>query len=302
MHPFVVTLMLVLATVLWGANFNLAKHVLTEVPALAAGAARFDIAALVMLAICLVRREHVPLLRHARVYAMLGGIGIAGFNILFFYGMQSTSAVNGALIMAANPLLTAIFAVVMTGARLRPLQWVALPIGLGGVAFVVLGAGAHFQIEGGDLVILGGSVCWGLYNVLVGQKLPRDVSALANTTGVMSMGALFLTIVALAAGTKFEVPGWDASLSLIAMALGGSVLSYLFWNAGIARLGASRAALFMNLVPVTSMVIAAIEGQAPTWAQAVGGLVVIGAVALSSWPGSPTARRSMSRPNLQESA
>jgi drug/metabolite transporter (DMT)-like permease len=38
-----------------------------------------------------------------------------------------------------------------------------------------------------------------------------------------------------------------------------------------------------NLVPVTSMIISAIEGQAPTHSQLLGGLLVIGAVSFASF-------------------
>ena len=275
---------LALATIIWGANFNLVKHVLADMNALTAAAARFDIAALVMLVICLVRGERIPFVRHGATYATLGLVGICGFNVLFFFGMRSTSAVNGALIMAGNPLLTAALAFVMTGVRLNQRQIVALPIACAGVAFVVLGGGAHLQLERGDLLLMGASLSWALYNVLVGQRLPREVSSLANTTGVMTAGAVGLTALALVDSAPVHVPGTDALVSLLLMSLGGSVLAYLFWNAGIARVGAPRAALFINLVPVTSMVIAALEGQAPTWVQQVGGAVVIGAVLLASWP------------------
>jgi drug/metabolite transporter (DMT)-like permease len=275
---------LALATIIWGANFNLVKHVLADMDALTAAAARFDIAALVMIVICLVRGERIPLLRHGVAYATLGLVGICGFNVLFFFGMRSTSAVNGALIMAGNPLLTAALAFALTGVRLNWRQIAALPIACAGVAFVVLGGGAHWQLERGDLLLLGASLSWALYNVLVGQRLPRDVSSLANTTGVMTAGAVGLSALALVDAAPIHVPGTDALVSLLLMSLGGSVLAYLFWNAAIARVGASRAALFINLVPVSSMVIAALEGQAPTWAQQVGGAVVIGAVLVASWP------------------
>jgi drug/metabolite transporter (DMT)-like permease len=278
------TLLLALATLIWGANFNLVKHVLVDMHALTAAAARFDIAAVVMLAICVVRGERIPVLRYGATYATLGLVGICGFNVLFFFGMRSTSAVNGALIMAGNPLLTAALAFVLTGSRLNPRQIAALPIACAGVAFVVLGGGAHWQLERGDLLLLGASLSWALYNVLVGQRLPQEVSSLANTTGVMTAGAIALSVLALVKGAPVQVPHTDALVSLLLMSLGGSVLAYLFWNAGIARLGASRAALFVNLVPVSSMAIAALEGQAPTWVQQVGGAVVIGAVLVASWP------------------
>jgi drug/metabolite transporter (DMT)-like permease len=224
----------------------------------------------------------VPLIRHGVAYATLGIVGVAGFNVLFFYGMQMTSAVNGALIMALNPLLTALLAYLLRIHRPEARQLVAFPIGAAGVAVVVLGGGAQLRIGDGDLLMLAGNVCWAFYNVMVGKLLPRDVGGLANTTGVMLAGAIALTLVALLAGSPVSVPGSDALGSLLLMSLGGSVLAYLFWNAGIARLGAARTALFLNLVPVSSMVISAFEGRPPTWLQLAGGAVVIGAVSLAS--------------------
>ena len=270
-----------LAAVMWGANFNLSKHVLVDLSALTAGAARFDIAALAMLAICAIKGQRVPLIRHGRSYATLGLVGIAGFNVLFFYGMQTTSAVNAALIMALNPLTTALLAFVVGGHRPDLRQLIAFPIGAAGVGVVVLGGGAHFRIAEGDVLMLAGNLCWAFYNVMVGRLLPREVGALANTTGLMVAGAVALSLAAVVAGAPVAAPGSDALGSLLLMSLGGSILAYLFWNAGIARLGASGTALFLNLVPVSSMVISAFEGRPPTWEQLTGGAIVIAAVSLA---------------------
>jgi drug/metabolite transporter (DMT)-like permease len=270
------------AAMMWGANFNLSKHVLVDLNALVAGAGRFDIAALVMLAVSALKGQAVPLIRHGRAYATLGLVGIAGFNVLFFYGMQTTSAVNAALIMALNPLLTALLSFLVHGQRPDSRQLLAFPIGAAGVGVVVLGGGAHVRIAEGDLLMLAGNLCWAFYNVMVGKLLPRDVGGLANTAGLMVAGAIALTLTAVLAGAPVTVPGRDALGSLLLMSVGGSVLAYLFWNAGIARLGAARTALFLNLVPVSSMVISAFEGLPPTWVQLAGGAIVIGAVSLAS--------------------
>lgn len=281
------------AAVLWGANFNLAKHVLADMDALAAAAARFDIAALVMLAACSWQGMTIPLRRHGRTYAILGLLGIGGFNVLFFYGMQLTSAVNGALIMALNPLLTALLAYLMTGTRPTPRQLLAFPVAAAGVAVVVLGGGARLRIGNGDILMLAANLCWATYNVLVAKLLPRDVASLVYTAAVMLAGALALTLVAALAGTAVAVPGPDALVSLMLMSLGGSVLAYLFWNAGIARLGATKTAVFLNLVPVSAMLIAAFEGQPPSAVQLLGGGIVIAAVSLASLrPGKPAAAAS----------
>lgn len=280
--------LLVFAVVLWGANFNLSKPVIAELHPLVAGAARFVIAALVMLAVMAVRRQAVPLIRHAKPYAILGLVGIGGFNLLFFFGMQGTSAVNGALIMATNPLMTALLAAMILGERPNSRQMLALPVALAGVAVVILGNGASVQLGRGDALMLGANLCWALYNVLARRLMPAE-SGLVNTTGVMVMGASVLTVAALLAHAPMAVPSAPAAGALLIMAVGGSVLAYLFYNAGLATLGAGRTALFINLVPVTAMVIAAVWGTPPTPLQLTGGLVTIGAVTLAMLP----ARRSM---------
>jgi drug/metabolite transporter (DMT)-like permease len=61
-------------------------------------------------------------------------------------------------------------------------------------------------------------------------------------------------------------------------------LAYLFWNTGIARFGAGRTALFMNLIPVFAMLTAALMGQLPNLAQIMGGVLVISGVALAMVP------------------
>lgn len=283
MNARMTIVLVAMSAVLWGANFNLSKPVIAEMHPLVAGAARFVIAALVMLVVMAIRRESVPLIRHAKAYGALGLVGIGGFNLLFFMGMQETSAVNGALIMATNPLMTALLAAVILGERPNPRHMLALPVALAGVAVVLLGGGATLALSRGDGLMLGANLCWALYNVL-GRRLMPAGSGIANTTGVMVMGALALIVVAGLAGAPVALPGPQAGLALVVMAVGGSVVAYLFYNAGLARLGAGRTALFLNLVPVTTMIIAAATGTPPTALQLAGGLVTIGAVTMAMLP------------------
>jgi drug/metabolite transporter (DMT)-like permease len=274
-------LLVALTAVMWGANFNLAKPVLAELHPFVAGADRYLIAAAIMLALTHFRGERVPL-RHARTYVILGIVGVFGFNLFFFLGMASTSPVNGALIMALNPLTTSLIAWAMLGDKPTPRQLLAFPVGIVGVAIVVLGAGAQVHVAIGDLFLMIANINWAFYNVLVKRQMPQDTSSVASTAGIMSVGALALTAVALIAGESFSMPSLHAGSALIVMSVGGGVLAYLFWNIGIARLGAARAAVFLNLVPVASMLISAVSGEPPTPVQLFGGALVIGAVSFSA--------------------
>jgi drug/metabolite transporter (DMT)-like permease len=273
----------------WGANFVLAGPVLADLAPLWAAPLRFLLGAAVMLLIVTLRREQLLALlrRHAGTYLLLAGVGVAGFNLLFFYALQSTSAANAALIMATNPLITTLLAAVILGERPTARYLVSLPVALVGVTVVITHGEWHrlasFHVAGGDLLMLAANLSWALYNVLGRRYMPQG-TPLANTTLIMSMGAVLLLCFALGSGIHFATPGIKADAALLAMALGGTVLAYLFWSIGIMRLGAARTAIFLNLVPVFTMLVGLIIGTLPSVSQIAGGLLVIGGVTISMLP------------------
>lgn len=270
-----------MAAIFWGANFNLARPVLAEMTPYVAGASRYVLAAAVMILIAQIRKEATPL-RHWQAYLTLGVVGVFGFNLFFFLGMETSSAINGALIMGLNPLLTALLGYLILGDKPSKRQMLAFPIGIAGVAIVVLGAGAQLTVSVGDIYLLIATLNWALYNVLVKKMMPMNVSGTANTAGIMTFGAVALSIAAFVHGDSASLPGIQAGTALLMMSLGGGVLAYLFWNASISHLGPSKAAIFMNLVPVTTMIIAAFEHMPPNHAQLFGAVLIISAVTFSS--------------------
>ena len=278
-----------LSALFWGANFALAGPVLADLPPLWAAALRFSLATLVMLALVAWRSEDLmaPLRRHAWTYALLGAVGIGGFNLLFFFALQTTSAANGALIMATNPLVTTALAAVLLGETASRRQLATMPIALIGVAAVISGGDPqrllHMQVARGDALMIGADVTWAFYNILVRRYLPSG-SAVANTTLVMTAGMLLLLAVAMGGGESVHIPGIKAAIALATMVVGGTVLAYLFWNMGIARLGAGRTSLFLNLVPVFAMLVGGLLGTIPSEIQVIGGLMVIGAVSIAMLP------------------
>jgi drug/metabolite transporter (DMT)-like permease len=109
-------------------------------------------------------------------------------------------------------------------------------------------------------------------------------SPLVNTTWIMAVGAAVLLGVAIASGVQPAAPGAKAAMSIAVMAAGGTVLAYLFWSMGIARLGAPRTAIFLNLVPVFAMLLGVLIEDVPTASQLIGGLLVLGGVTISMLP------------------
>ncbi|PEY42441.1 hypothetical protein CN354_03080 [Bacillus cereus] len=81
--------------------------------------------------------------------------------------------------------------------------------------------------------------------------------------------------------SKYAVQYFSA-IHIAAWRFGMSVLGYLWWNNGIAQIGAARTSLFFNLVPVVTMLISFIEGVNITVAQCIGMILVITGVLYSS--------------------
>jgi drug/metabolite transporter (DMT)-like permease len=276
--------LLVSATALfWGANFVLAGPVLSDLPPLWAAAVRFLLGAALMLAVAMVRREDLLglLRRHALVYLMLGTVGIAAFNLLFFYALQSTSANNGALIMAINPLLTTLLAAVFIGEQASLRHILALPAVV--ISHGEPGRFASLTFSHGDLMMLSATLSWAAYNVLARRYMPQG-SPVAHTTWIMAAGALVLLTAALSSDSHIHALGGRASIAMAFMVVAGTVLAYLFWGLGIARLGAGRTAIFINLVPVFAMLTSTFIGDIPTGAQLIGGMLVLGGVVISMFP------------------
>lgn len=55
----------------------------------------------------------------------------------------------------------------------------------------------------------------------------------------------------------------------------GAVLTFLWWNQGIAKVGASRTSVFFNLVPVVTLILSALMGKSIGWIQVAGTFAVI---------------------------
>jgi drug/metabolite transporter (DMT)-like permease len=283
-----VYLMLILTTLFWGANFNLGKYVLDTVEPMNAGAWRFMMAAAIMVVVVLVRekpdwqgiRQNLPAL------VAMALIGIFGFNLAFFFGLRTTSSINGSLIMTLNPSITVILASIVMNEAIRPRQVLGLALSMVGVVVVVTGGSwqslTHLSFASGDLLILIGNLCWAIYSV-IGKRAVKNLSSLQTTAVTMLIGAVAINAMALTMHNgSLPVPPSSSLLVLGVMAVFGTVLGYLFWNKGIGAIGPARTAVFFDLVPIFTMLIAIALGQQVILAQWFGAILVMTGVLFSS--------------------
>lgn len=284
-------LMLIGFAVFTGATFNLAQYSVHYFSAASAAAWRFSIAALVMILILGWQKQiHLNIIKaHWKMYILLGTVGIFGFNTFFFLGMQYTSPLNGALIMGTNPLVTALFAYFILKNPITKQQFLGIFFALVGVILVLTQGSLEIvqtlSISKGDLLILSGNVCWALYGVL-GRKYLKGSSSMETTTYTMITGSLCLIVLTTflpspQSLSHVTVSAWGA---ILFMALFTSVLGYLWWNKGMATIGASNTSLFFNLVPVVTMILSILTGAPISLPQFIGTcLVILGVLTASGF-------------------
>lgn len=286
-NTLAVWLMAVLSVFFWGSNFNAAAFLVGHLSPLSAAAERFTVAIGLMLLWRLLRGRPETRLTGTDILVLsaLGLIGVFGFNFAFFEGMRQTSPLNGALIMATSPLVTALLTGWLLQTPIRRLQGVGIVVSLAGVSLVVTGGHLHdLHVAPGDLDMMLACLCWSLYSVLV-KKFAGHVHPIQLTRWTLGAGVLCLWIVAAFTSDPLvelrQLP-LDHHLLLVYMAVFGSILAYVMFLNAVQVIGPGRIALVFNLVPVFTLIIGLAFGHAPDSAQVFGMMLVFAGVIVGS--------------------
>lgn len=287
-----VYLRLVLTALMWAGMFHVGQYAVAHMSPLSAAAWRFGLAALIFLPLVAWREgwSLEGLRRNALVLTVMAVVGVFGFNMGLFYGLQHTSAVNGALIVGVNPALTAVLAAFINRRAPSVAQVVGLVLGLAGVVVVVSHGSwatlASLHLASGDALVLLGALCWAVYTVLP-QRFVKGLSSVQVAASTVTGGAILMVAFASVSTTDLvQWPSWPMLAAISFMGIFGSVLAYLWWNDGIKVIGPTQAAICMNFVPLFATLIGVLRGQHVGAAQWVGAALVVGGVLVSAlWKG-----------------
>lgn len=250
-------LALIACGMLWSSNTVLVRGLRADVPPIAFAAARWAIAAIVLVPLAwrpLMR--DMPMVRaHWPALAAAGFVGIALFTVVLFIGVQNTVALNSGLMSATQSLWVGLVAWAVLGDRLNRWQWGGFAIAATGAAVIVtqghlteLGS-VDFRI--GDPIYLTSLIIWGFYSVIL-QKLPRglDIRTILLVTAVVGALALMPFWLGEALLIRDMNWSWEVVAALFYGALFSGIGAFGLWNVGVVLIGASAASFFMYLIPL----------------------------------------------------
>lgn len=257
-------LLLSVTSLFWAGNVIVGRAVAGMIPPITLSCLRWTLATFIFLpfAWSFLRRDWA-LVRKSWLSIMLFGIiGPGCYNTLSYMGLAWTEALNGLILNAAGPIFIALVSWGIFGDRLRAVQVAGLAMGFFGVLAVIakgdlrLLTGLTFGL--GDIVLIIGMIMWSIYTACL--RLRPDVSwqsFSATTYGVAAIGNLPLAAIELThGGTMSANSGTIAAVSYTAIF--PSLIAYMCYNRGVAILGATRAGLYLFLVPVFGALFAMI--------------------------------------------
>ena len=271
---------LIVASVLWGGAMSGTKFALGGFAPVTLLAIELVAAAAVLWLVLLARGYRAP-----RVWWLPVILGLLEPALAYLgetLGLSMTSAVHGALLSGLESALVVVLAALVLRETITLAAALAVLVAAGGL--VVLAApGASHGTAAGDLLVAGGVLSASLYTI-VAKRFDDGSDPLSLTTWQFTVAAL---AVGGAAAVRWA-SGADAApvavaprfwLAAALVGVAGYGLSFLIFNTVISRVGATQAAVVLNLIPVFAFFGATVFlGEGVTSADVIGAVLVGGSV------------------------
>ena len=277
--------------IFWGGTFISGRMLAGHVSPFCAAFLRF-VAASSILLIILYRKNHgfphVPRRLFLPIF-FLSLTGIFSYNILFLWGLHSVDASRASVIIANNPIFIAVFASLIFQERLGLIKSLGVLVSVAGAVIAISKGDVAGLLRGafgwGDVMIFGCVLSWVAFS-LIGKTVIAHVSPLTAITYASTVGALLLLFPAIMDGVfanlgSYTIHDWS---NILFLGIFGTAIGFVWYYQGIEYIGATRAGLFINLVPISAILLAfLLLGEPITVSLLVGTVLVLSGVYLTNY-------------------
>lgn len=275
---------MLMAVVFWAINFSLIKIALKEFSPLAFNGIRMVVASVILVLFFFISKEGLSVTRSDFwKIIVLGLVGNTVFQMLFIHGLNWSTASNTAIVMAITPVFVALLSTSSKQEKIHWAAWMGIAVSFVGLYLVLTKQPGVFRFSWpdvrGDFLILCGNLCWAIYTVFSKPLLER-MSPLKLTSTTMAVGVVFFLPFCLKDLSRLPFseisPGaWGALLYSSFFAL---TLSYLIWYRSVKRVGNTKTAIYGNITPILTVIIAYfVIAERITLLQGLGaGIIILG--------------------------
>lgn len=276
--------------VFWGGTFISGRMLAGHVSPFIAAFLRFALAAVILLFLLYRRNGRLPAVPKRLFLPVfcLSLTGVFSYNVLFFWGLQSIPASRASVIIAINPVFIAVFAGLIFRERLGLIKSLGVPISVIGAVIAISKGSVLGLLSGGfgrgDLMIFGCVISWVAFS-LIGKAVVVHIQPLTAISYASTMGALLLLVPAIMDGIfgslgNYTLLDWS---NILFLGIFGTALGFVWYYQGIKHIGATQAGLFINLVPISAIIMAfLLLGEPITVSLLIGTVLVLSGVYLTN--------------------
>lgn len=273
-------------SLVWGASFLFIKVGLEGLSPAQVVLGRLLTGAIALLVVAAVTRQRLP--RELVVWAHLAVLAVLLCVLpftLFAWAEQRVPSGLASIYNATTPLMTmAVALAALPGERLTRPKLAGLLAGFVGVLIVL---GPWRGLSGGQgwaqAACLLATLSYGISFVYLRRYVsPRGLAAVPVATVQVSLGAILALLLAPFTATASIQLTWRVALSVTALGVLGTGLAYV-WNTNVvAGWGATNASTVTYLTPIVGVALGiALLGEAISWNEPVGALIVVLGIAIS---------------------
>ena len=276
---------IMIAVVFWGVSATAAKYLFTHnVDTLIIVQTRSSLAFLVLFGYFIITDSSVFKIRVRDLGSLivLGVIGIATTNFLYYFTVRETTVATAILIQYTAPVMVTLYATVFHEERFTKIKFLALALSMIGCFLAVSGGDVStIRIQGLGLVTGIGSAVTFSFMIIMSKHILQRYTQWTMLIYAFGFAMLFWLWI----NTPFDIMAKDYTLRewgiFLLFSICSILIPYSFFAAGLRRVQASRASIVSTLEPITAIVSAYLFiNESLNSVQVVGAIVVLIAVSL----------------------
>ena len=262
--PFLLTII----SLVWAGSFIVVKTATEEISPIDLGFLRFLVATPIMFLIILIGKKdlHIPK-KELPSLIILGLTGVTLLYLFQFIGIDYTNASTSAVLINTNVIFIAILSALFLKETLTIKRISGISLSFLGVIVIIFSnlPQENFTINNiffiGSILIILSAFCWAIYSI-VGKRLLKNYDNFTITTYAFVIGTIFYLPFVIpdvtATVTKISFNGW---LAVLYLAILCSVFGYIGWYYVLKKTEASKAAVFLNLIPLFTIIMSFSLGE-----------------------------------------
>ena len=261
-------ILLVLTAVFWGGSFVLTKEIFLSAPSITPSI-------IVTLRLVVASTVFVPFLLIAKKWQKIERRDIKYFFLLAFLepftyflcennGIKLVPGGISSIIIATIPVFVPFGLYFAYHEKLYKINVIGVLLSLIGIVVMISGDGMTTDISMKGILLLFGAVVIAVLYTLVLMKVVKRYHPFTITVHLNLIGLVYFvpTLLIFDFQNFMDVTFTVKIFAMIAcLGIVCSTLSYVFFNYGIVKVGASRASVFNNSIPVFTLIFAAMLGQ-----------------------------------------